>query len=234
MAWEGPVPLTWGPRDSTRTASVLPETADLTDTSVSSFPNKCDILFLKAPYAGTLLHCYYSEGRPVTYSVLLPWVTSPVLLVLRLPLSSPRTIVLCDLVTHTVSPRDQALSHGTLLLKAHRAPFCYLLPNNSAMNLLLLFYKIIAVGKGFEDHPAFCNIYPWGWNRVLANLGPYNLPNCSLDFIFDILNLGLNPKFQETRPKDLEGHFRNYQRSLQWGKLFPSTLSSCLSVPPWF
>lgn len=106
--------------------------------------------------------------------------------------------------------------------------------NNSAMNLLLLFYKIIAVGKGFEDHAAFCNIYPWGWNEVLANLGSYNLLKCSLDFIFDILNLGLSPKFQETRPKDLEGHFLNYQRSLQWGKLFPSTLTSCLLVPPWF
>lgn len=128
MAWEGPAPLTWGPGASTKTASMLSETTDLTDTSVSSFSNKCDILFLKAPLCwntpSLLLlwgqTCYLSSPSPVSYS--------PVLLVLRLPLPSPRAIIPCDLVTHTVSPRDQALSHRALVLKVCRAPFCYLLP----------------------------------------------------------------------------------------------------------
>lgn len=37
---------------------------------------------------------------------------------------------------------------------------------------------------------------------VSANLGPYNLPNCGLDFISDILNLGLNSK---SSAKDTSG-----------------------------
>lgn len=191
--------------------------------------------FSKPPYAGTLLRCYYSEGRPVTYPVLLLLVTLLFCLSWGFPCLVPELLSLV-ILWPTLFPQGIKPSViGPLCWKCAEPRSAIFFLNNSAMNLLLFFYKITAMDKGFEDHPAFCNSYPWGWDRVLANLGPYNLPNCSLDFIFDILNLGLNSKFQETRPKDLEEQFLNYQRSLQWGKLFPSTpLTPCLSVPPWF
>lgn len=75
------------------------------------------------PCAGTLLRCYYSEGRPVTYPVFLLLVTSP-----EASPASSQGYYPYYLVTHAVSPRDQALNHRPLVLKAHRAPFCYLLP----------------------------------------------------------------------------------------------------------
>lgn len=168
--------------------------------------------------------CYLSSPSPISYS--------SVLLVLRLPLPSPRAIIPCDLWPTLFPQGIKPSVIGSLCWKCAEPHSAIFFLNNLAMNLLLLFYKITAVDKGFEDHPAFCNIYPWGWDRVLANLGPYNLPNCSLDFIFDILNLGLNSKFQETRPKDLEGQFLNYQRSLLWGNLFPFTLSPHVSQYP--
>lgn len=150
--------------------------------------------------------------------------------------------------------RDQAHSLRPLVPKACRASSsCPLSLRNSTMNLVVLFkdlFKIFKI-KIIEDKLLWIKatkiiltfatsileagtVFP---ELVSDNLGLYNFPNLASGCgPWSYLWLYKSwPKYQESRPKDLEGSILNYQRSLQWGKLFslvsPSVRCNSLLVP---